>query len=577
MNHAPPIRKILLAVNGLLIGLFIFLVFYYLFIPNRRIVPPEGYGTDRVVIADAWEQGGNGPRFQNGRVLLPYSVIRQYIDPYIWWDEALGKVTVTTRDRVIRMETESLDAMVNGRPMILDVPVSVLDGTVYIPVEVFGDFYGISIRRLQNGGAQTVIIDFPGRETTGLVLKEGVREVLIHTHPSIRAPAIALADADMTGTLQVWEQNGQWVRVRTEQGFFGHIRARYVETVTLPPDKPVTDPEPHKPTPAITGKINMTFEQVGQVPVPVGGIPDMNGLDVLSPTWLVLENATGDLKNRIDTGYLQWAHEHGYRCWALLANDFTNPAMTSAFLNNTDSRENLIRQILATAALYALDGVNIDFENIYLADRDALSQFVRELVPYLHEQGLTVSMDVNVPDGSDTWSKCYDHRALGEVVDYMILMAYDQYYAAGGRAGPVAALDWTETQVLKVLNMAPAKKLVLGVPFYTRVWEVIPDRDPVTAARHAGVIGMETMKILQADYAGQERMDEATGQQMITYNKDGKTRLFWLEDLATLERRAALVRRYDLAGVASWSRSEAVDGVWPLLRQYLKEDGEVKP
>ena len=49
----------------------------------------------------------------DGQVLLPFDTVKAHIDRYIWWDETLKKVTVTTKDRIIRMETEDLNAYIN--------------------------------------------------------------------------------------------------------------------------------------------------------------------------------------------------------------------------------------------------------------------------------------------------------------------------------------------------------------------------------------------------------------------------------------------------------------------------------
>ena len=109
------------------------------------------------------------------------------------------------------------------------------------------------------------------------------------------------------------------------------------------------------------------------------------------------EDDQGNIINRSDATYVEWAHQNGYKIWALFSNDFQDIDATSRFLNNTDARDNAIRQILTYASLYKLDGINIDFENIYKEDKDALTQFVREITPLLREQGLVVSIDVNIP------------------------------------------------------------------------------------------------------------------------------------------------------------------------------------
>ena len=127
----------------------------------------------------------------------------------------------------------------------------------------------------------------------------------------------------------------------------------------------------------------------------------------------------------------------------------------------------MIKQILAYAALYGLDGINLDFENIYLKDKDAYTQFVREIAPLLREQGLVVSVAVGIPGGSETWSLSHDRKALAETVDYVCLMTYDQHWPAPGSS---AELQWVEDRLMATLEEVPPDKLLLGIPLYTRLW-----------------------------------------------------------------------------------------------------------
>lgn len=571
MIYRVKFNRIIFISNAILLLLFIALSIYYFYIPNYKIVLPEGYGRDRVVIQGIWKDGESAPLIIDGQVLLPFDVVKSHIDPYIWWDDELKKVTITTKDRVIRMQTESLDALINGKPMELEVPVTKREGIIYVPIEIFKSFYNINIQIIDNhNGAVTVIIDKLTEGSQVVTLKDNVNKLRVHTGMSIRTPLIRLMEAEEAKSLKIFGEHNGWYLVRTEEGYFGNIQSKYVDAIYYPPVKESEKPDGKEHVP-YTGKINMTFEMVYEKKIETSDLPEMSGLDVVSPTWLELENSKGDVKNRIDTGYLNWAHFKGLKVWALLANDFTDPEITRKFLNNTDSRDNLIRQVLAIAALYELDGINIDFENIYKADRDALSQFVREFAPFMHEQGLIVSIDVNIPDGSDNWSKCYDHKVLGEAVDYLILMAYDQYYSSGGRAGSVAQLSWVEKNIIKLADIVDISKLILGIPFYTRVWEKPVFKTTSDADKHIGVIGMERMEEIIREFGAVQTWDAESGQYIVTYNKDGKARIFWKEDLKSTDLKTSLVLKYNLAGVASWSRVDSHPDIWALLDRNLKQ------
>ena len=90
--------------------------------PNSTVVDPFDTSRTNLVIGDEWIRETYPPIISEGRILLPFDTIKAHIDQYIWYDEALQKITVTTRDRVIRMKTGSLDALVNEKPMELMFP-----------------------------------------------------------------------------------------------------------------------------------------------------------------------------------------------------------------------------------------------------------------------------------------------------------------------------------------------------------------------------------------------------------------------------------------------------------------------
>jgi spore germination protein YaaH len=393
---------------------------------------------------------------------------------------------------------------------------------------------------------------------------------------SVKAPIIKSLAADAekpeASQLRVFEEYDKWYKVRTSEGYIGYIEKKDVVIknmyiTALPqrnPVNPVWKPE--------QGKINLVWEPVYNSRVDYTKINKMEGLDVISPTWFQVENDKGQLINKGDIKYVEWAHSNGYKVWALFGNDTTDLKMTSSFLNNTDARDNAIRQILTYASLLKLDGINIDFENIYKTDKDALSQFVRELTPLLKEQGLIVSMDIAVPDGSDTWSLCYDRKAIGQTVDYVMLMTYDQYWTTSPISGSVAQITWVEKNLKKTLDEVPPEKLLLGLPFYIRVWEEKPDKDNKTkVAGPAKVVTMDAAKKLIKDNNAAIRWDEPSGQYYAEYKKDDSTFKIWLEDETSIDLKASLAQKYNLAGVSSWSRNFETPDIWAVLNRDLKQ------
>jgi len=535
-------------------------VYYFFFMENQEVIPAFSEQKINLIIEGDIINEKDDPRIVDEEILVPFDTIKKYIDPYIYWDENAKKVTVTTKDRVIRMKTDNLTAMVNNEPMELSIPVIEDGGVIYIPIEFLSDFYNIEISYLQENNV--IIIDFKNsivQQASPIDEKAVIRSGRSRRHPIVKK--LDTGDGS-DNTLRVFEEYDKWYKVRASDGTIGYIEKRFVVIkrvfVKKLPDME-TGNDAWKPE---DGKINLVWEQVYGKRIDVSTISKMEGLDIVSPTWFQVENEHGKLINRADAKYVEWAHNNGYKVWALLANNFSDSAMTKKLLNSTDARENLIRELLAYAALYKLDGINIDFENVDREDKDALTQFVREVSPLLREQGLVVSIDINL-------HPCYDREALAEAVDYVMIMAYDQHWKGGGKAGSVAQLAWVENIIKEFLKTIPRDKFILGIPLYTRLWIEEANEDGGISLTSKALSMEEARKVVEENKA-EVLWDEESGQFYAEFKDGNLTYKIWIEDLISLNLKSSLVHKYRLAGAASWSRNFAIPQVWEVFNRNLK-------
>lgn len=539
--------------------------------PNKKVVEPFDIPGTRLVIGGELIKDPHSPYIQNGQVYLPFETIKKHIDEYIWYDEALLKVTVTTRDRVIRMRTGSLDALINEKPMELKFPVAEKNGTIYLPIDFLREFYGISVSYVESN--DVVIIDFNNkvyRTAWPLDAKTFVRK-----GPSIYEPIVKKyigqgeKGLDIYRTVEtrliVFDESEEWYRVRANDGTLGYVKK---DEVDISGAQYSIDKEEETASPILTeGKINLIWEMTySKSNIKLG--EETPGIDVISPTWFEIVDKAGTIKNRATPEYVEYAHKNGWQVWALFSNSFSDIEGTSIILNNSDTRQEIIRSILAYAALYKLDGINLDFENMYKTDKDAYTQFVREFYPLAKEQGLFVSVDVSVPDGSDTWSKCYDRKALAESVDYICLMTYDQHWSTSPKAGSTAELIWVEENLQKTLNEVPANKLLLGIPLYTRLWTVDsgePGSKPSSVA-----LNVDTAWERAGENEAVVVWNDISGQYQATFEKEGKSYHMWIEDQNSVNMKTSLIHKYNLAGACVWAANFADKNVFNIFERNLK-------
>ncbi|MDF2532269.1 MAG: ydhD1 [Clostridia bacterium] len=316
-------------------------------------------------------------------------------------------------------------------------------------------------------------------------------------------------------------------------------------------------------------KINLAWQYLGQSTPDMSNVSKIEGLNVISPTWFALSSANGDIRNIADVKYSNWAHKNGYQIWALVSNDF-NKELTAQMLANPASREKAANTLVQYAKDYKLDGINVDFENMYTKDRDLFTLFVKELYQKTKQMGIVLSVDVTVIARNSNWSECYDRKALAQVSDYVALMAYDQYWAGSPVSGSVAQLKWSEDNLKKVLLEVPKEKLLLGMPFYTRVWQEQYDANNKLVVTSKAV-SMENAEQLIAENKAAKTWDAVSGQYFATYNKDGVTYKIWLENENSIKLRVELANKYNLAGVASWKLGLEKPSIWSVIATALNK------
>ena len=294
-------------------------------------------------------------------------------------------------------------------------------------------------------------------------------------------------------------------------------------------------------------------------------------LSVFSPTWFELKDEQGHIDNRAQFRYTHHMKHSGYQLWGLVTNAF-DPDLTEAFMGNEVSRRRFINQLLVYAAMYQLDGINIDFENIHFRNQDLFTDFVQELSESLRQQDLIVSIDVTIPGGSLNWSQVYDRRALEPHVDYFAVMTYDEHWGSSPTAGSVASIGWVERGIEATLEEVPPEKILIGLPLYTRLWEEKPQNGGgVSVSSRA--MGMQFIRRTLEDHGVTENeweWLEEIGQYYAEYEAEGNRYRVWLEDERSIALKADLIEKYQLAGFAAWRKDFELPEIWEVLNEKLR-------
>ncbi len=95
------------------------------------------------------------------------------------------------------------------------------------------------------------------------------------------------------------------------------------------------------------------------------------------------------------------------------------------------------------------------------------------------QNGLVLSVDNYVPKSLITQ---YDRKEQGIVADYVVIMGYDEYYGGSPEAGPVSSYNYVKEGIEETLKEVPAKKVISGIPFFTRLWKETPKTEEELAS-----------------------------------------------------------------------------------------------
>lgn len=495
---------------------------------------------------------------ENDVIYISTKDIANFFDEHIFYDNTYDSLITTSNTKVATMKLGEKKAKINDVTFSLIAGAKKVDGEFYIPFSEIGkSVYNVETSYKKE--TDTVVIISLDR---ALTYGNSSKNNNVKYKPTVFSKSVDKVGRGDTLTIVDTDEEipSGWKKVTTENGKIGYVKENTIVNIQKMRDTLKVDKQ-------IEGNVSVVwdyFSIYGKAPQRTGTI---EGVNVVSPTFFALKDGgKGEITANVGTqgiNYINWAHSNNYKVWALVSND-SNKALTSTILNDYNLRNNLINNILSVAENYNLDGINIDFENIKMADKDVFSRFIIELAPRLRDLGKVLSVDVTAPDGSEDWSLCYDRNVLGDVADYIMFMAYDQHGKSSTEAGTVAGYDWVENSLKKFIDReeVDSSKIVLGIPFYTRVW-----------TEENGKLDSFTVEMKETDNYIPEGVEKEwkddVKQNYVEYQKNGKTYKIWIEDEESIKCKLELIQKYNLAGAAYWEKDRESDSIWKLISEEL--------
>lgn len=492
-----------------------------------------------------------------GKYYFNLDVVSKYITDDFFYDEMQDLVTYTDYYNVIKMPVGQQEQIVNGEKQKLSTPIKRLKKGIYIPYDLL--YYKYQLKLMKSPYLHILMLD-----TDRDIVRRG--QVATKNMPLYKSTGSeeVLQFAMANEKYRYFDAKEQgWSYVVLEDGLTG-----YVPTKLINPTEEVKPKVKKATKPVRDDKVVLGWHQVFNTTASKNTevLQNAPGIEVVSPTWFAFANETGTIKSIASKSYVEWAHRNGIEVWALV-NDFSaGKNVDKAIFTDPDKRQYVIDQLLSLAKVYNLDGINIDFEKVPKEVGPYFVQFMRELAPQLRNAGIVSSVDVYVPSA---WTAHYRRDILGEFMDYVMIMGYDEHWGGGPKSGSVSSMNFVDQAIRKTLELVPKEKVILGVPYYTRLWaekNIGDDKIELTSKAY----GMDSAKVkLQQQQVAPVWLSDI-GQYYGEYTKGDTTYKVWLEDERSMEWRLKKIVEYDLAGVAAWKLRLENKNIWPLINDYIK-------
>lgn len=481
------------------------------------------------------------------RYYIDYETVTGLINKRFYWDTTNNKILYTLPNEVVEMN-------VNDGNSVL------IDGQLYISVEVLAQYTDMYYELYE--APNRVVIRSGG--TTNLTAATLV-DTAVRYRGGIKSEILTDVPADTQ--LKVLDESFEnWTKVATSDGYIG-----YVEKESLAVAGDIETPSmgniPEYTSISRPYKINMVWHQTtSQAANDAVGtlLTSVDGVNVIAPTWFIINDTFGNLLDITSASYVTMAHERGMEVWAVL-NDFdggiASSDATMQVLSNTAARKHIIDTMMASVATCGIDGINVDIEKVSEACAPHYLQFLRELSVSCRNRGVVLSIDNYVPQDYSTY---YDRKEQGIIADYVVIMGYDEHFAGSEVAGSVASLPFVEDGIVRTLEEVPAAKVINGIPFYTRIWNTDSSGRVTSEA-----CGMNAADAFISANGMEVTWNETCSQNYAELNSDIGLYQIWLEDEQSIAAKMSLIKNYDLAGVAAWKLGFERPGVWQVIKEYL--------
>jgi spore germination protein len=267
---------------------------------------------------------------------------------------------------------------------------------------------------------------------------------------------------------------------------------------------------------------------------------------------------------------VELGHRHNVKMLATVHNllyerghQEVNKEVIRRMLATADTRRDFIQNVIRLLQTYNFDGVNIDFEDVHYEDRELLSSFYRQLGQELRSRGYfysvaTPSRTSDAP--TNLFSAPFNYSLLGEVVDELVVMLYNEHGWPGSGPGPVVSIGWMESVIRYALTKMPGRKITAAVSVFGFDFNLTTGRNTYATYDMAMALAKKYNKSVV--------FDQKTQTPMFAYkDESGNNHEVWFENAASIRAKLQLAHRLGIRGLALWRMGMEDPHIWGMIAE----------
>ena len=231
-------------------------------------------------------------------------------------------------------------------------------------------------------------------------------------------------------------------------------------------------------------------------------------------------------------------------------------------LANAEARQKLVRDVVEFAVEAHEAGIVVDFEEVPDTSQAHFREFASELGPALHSVALKLMIALPARDDA------YDYGFFAKQCDAIMLMNYDEHWQTSP-PGPIASQDWYVENLRQVLEVVPARKLVVAIGSYAYDWS----ENAKKAKEPAQSITIQEALLHASESETQVEFDSPSLNPHYTYyDEHDHVHQVWMLDAVTAYNELRASERLGVQGNALWRLGSADTSLWPVWDATRPDD-----